>query len=271
MWLGGAPSQLKTSVRRVAITAAAVLTLTSGCSDSSGSSSATETAADASIPTSVAEGESTSPSATDGEATAPSSAPDLPSTVGPEPTGVPGLDDSDPFCASWAVYSGTVQSIGIATAFGGLPTVEVARLEVIAAASLVESVGGIGSRWPAELVGERSVVLTDLVGPFERRAQKAIAALRDAGMSEEELAELAVIWLTGLRERTAEDPVIAVPPLRDDLAAKVDAAAAAFDASATPFADDPSLIVESVEVPLTDAYLSVTCPDLASSGVGDAI
>ncbi|MEQ1700589.1 MAG: hypothetical protein ABMA25_10780, partial [Ilumatobacteraceae bacterium] len=193
------------------------------------------------------------------------------STVAPEPTGVPGIDDAIPFCAAWAVYSGSVQSIGIANAFGGLSSLEIARLEVIAAASLVESVGGIGSNWPGELVGERSVVLTDLVGPFDRRAQKAVTALRDAGMTDDELTELTVIWMTALRERTAEDPVIAVPPLRDDLAAKVDAAAAAFDAAATPFGDDPSLIVESVETPLTDAYLSATCPDLASSGVGDAI
>ncbi len=193
------------------------------------------------------------------------------STLGPEPTGVPGLDAADPFCASWAAYSGTVQSIGIANAFGGLTSVEVARLEVIAAASLIDSIGGIGSRWPAELVGERNVVQTDLVGPFDRRARKAIAGLREAGVTDDELAELATVWFTALRERTAEDPVIVVPPLRDELAANVDAAAAAFDAAVTPFADDPSLVVESVKTPQTDAYLSATCPDLASSGVGDAI
>ena len=193
------------------------------------------------------------------------------STLGPEPTGVPGIDDADPFCAAWAVYSGTVQSIGIATAFGGLPSAELARLEVVSAASLVESVGGIGSRWPADLMGERNVVLNDLVGPFERRAEKAIAALRDAGVTDDELAELAALWRTALARRDAAEPVIAMPRLSDILDAEVAAAAASFDAAVTPFANDPSLVVESVEVPLTDAYLSTTCPDLASSGVGDAI
>jgi hypothetical protein len=192
-------------------------------------------------------------------------------TLAPEPTGVPGIDDPDPFCAAWAVYSGTVQSIAIATAFGGLRSVEVARLEAISAASLVEAVGGIGSDWPAELMGERSVVLTDLIGPYERRAQKAVAALRDAGVTDDELAELAALWRTALAQREAAEPVIAVPPLSDILDAEVSAAAADFDAAVTPFANDPSLVVESVEVPLTDAYLSTTCPDLASSGVGDAI
>ena len=51
-----------------------------------------------------------------------------------EPTGIPGLDDPDAFCAAWAVYSGTLQAIGVAQAFGNLTTAEVARLEVIAAA-----------------------------------------------------------------------------------------------------------------------------------------
>ncbi|MEY2400600.1 MAG: hypothetical protein QOJ08_711, partial [Ilumatobacteraceae bacterium] len=38
-----------------------------------------------------------------------------------------------------------------------------------------------------------------------------------------------------------------------------------------PFAQDPSLVILGVESPLTDAYLVAHCPDLASSGVGDAL
>ena len=45
----------------------------------------------------------------------------------------------------------------------------------------------------------------------------------------------------------------------------------AYDKARTPFAQDPSLAIDGVETPLTDAYLAVHCPDLASSGVGDAL
>jgi hypothetical protein len=276
MWFDGSGVRRPTTACRTATaalaTAALGLAALAGCSEDAATARETAGANASIVVDDSAAATSDAREATAATAGTADTAADMSSsTVAPEPTGVPGIDDSDPFCAAWAVYSGTVQSIGIANAFGGLPSSGIARIEVIAAASLVESVGGIGSRWPAELVGERSTVLTDLVGPFDRRAQKAVAALRDAGVGDDELAELAVVWMTALRERTAEDPVIAVPPLRDDLAAKVDAAAAAFDAAVTPFADDPSLIVESVETPLTDAYLSATCPDLASSGVGDAI
>ena len=55
------------------------------------------------------------------------------------------------------------------------------------------------------------------------------------------------------------------------LASIVGEAATGFDVAVTPFAHDPSLRVDEVEVPATDAYLAAHCPDLASSGVGDAI
>ena len=191
--------------------------------------------------------------------------------IEPEPTGVPGIDDLNPFCASWAVYSSTLQAIGVANAFGELPSVEAVHLELIASASINAAVGGIGSRWPAVLVGERSVVLTDLVGPYGRRAEKALAALRDAGVTDAEIDELQMIWGQALRDRDPAAPVIRMAPLRADLDARVSAAAVAFDAAVTPFADDPSLIVDTVVSPDTDAYLAVTCPELASSGVGDAV
>lgn len=189
----------------------------------------------------------------------------------PEATGVAGIDDPDPFCASWAVYSGTLQTIGIAHAFGGLAGGDLARLELFAAASLIDAVNGIGSRWPAALVAERSVVLSDLVGPFSRRAEKAMSALRAAGLTDDEVAELRIAWRATLRTRDPRAPAAAVPSAPPTLAAKVNSAAAAFDAAVTPFAEDPSLVVDSVSTPLTDSYLGAHCPDLASSGVGDAV
>ena len=55
------------------------------------------------------------------------------------------------------------------------------------------------------------------------------------------------------------------------LQTKLDLAAHAFDAAVTPFAADPSLSIEDVSAPATDAYLAAHCPDLASIGVGDAL
>ena len=52
---------------------------------------------------------------------------------------------------------------------------------------------------------------------------------------------------------------------------KVRAAAGEFDLAVTPFASDPSLVVATVDTPDTDAYLAAQCPDLANSGVGDAV
>ncbi len=194
-----------------------------------------------------------------------------PSTIGPEPTGVAGLDDADPFCAWWAVYSGTVQSIGIAGAFGQVGSADIARLELVAASSVTDAIAGIDASWPASLLAEHDVVLDGLLGPFGRRAGKALDALRTAGVTEAELADLDARWLDALRARDPAEPVIDVPELPEALAEKADAAVAAFDAAITPFVSDPSLVLDGVESPATNAYLAVQCPDLASSGVGDAV
>ena len=192
-------------------------------------------------------------------------------TLAPEPTGVPGLDADDPWCSSWAVYSGTVQAIGIAGAFGELRSVDIAALELMAAASVVAALTGIADRWPGELAAERSAVLDDLLGPFGRRADKALAALRAAGATDDDIGRLGTQWLAALRARDPQNPVIEVQAPTERLASIVGEAATGFDVAVTPFAHDPSLRVDEVEVPATDAYLAGHCPDLASSGVGDAI
>lgn len=244
-----------------------------GCSDDPASGSA---AAGASV---IADDTAGSPSPSDASPTsAPSSqvpattdARATTTTVGPEPTGVPGIDDPNAFCAAWARYSGSLQAIGVAVAFGDLTSLDVARLEVIGAAALTDAVNGIGSRWPAELVGERSIVLAGVVGPYARRAEKALAALVAAGATEDDLAELRLAWLDALRYRDPAMPVIDVPGVPARLGNLIEAAARAFDEGVTPFAQDPSLAASAGDTPATDAYLATTCPDLASSGVGDAI
>jgi hypothetical protein len=188
-----------------------------------------------------------------------------------EPTGVPGLTADDPFCSAWAGYAGTLQALGIAASFGDLSSDRIAALELIAASRLVEAVAAIEGSWPSELDGERRLVTDKRIGPYARRAQAAVDALTDAGVTTAELATLSSTWQSALMARDPEDPVIDVPSIADDLQAKVDAAAVAFDEARTPFAHDPSLATDSVETPLTDAYLVAHCPDLASSGVGDAL
>ena len=169
------------------------------------------------------------------------------------------------------MYAGTLQAIAVAQAFGGLSTMEITRLEMVAAAHLSRSVNGIGANWPPELFGERAVVLTSYVGPFDRRAQKALLILSELGVTEEEIDELAAAWDRALRRRVPEQPVIDVPRLSPRLEEIVTQAAQRFDAAVTPFGDDPSLDVSGVAKPLTDVYLSEHCPDLASIGVGDQV
>lgn len=183
--------------------------------------------------------------------------------------GVPGLLDPDPFCAAWAAYGGTLQAVGLAGAFGGATEDEVARLELIAAPALVDAVTGIGTQWPTELLLERTPVLSNLIGPYGRRAQKAVQALERAGASEAQLSELTDLWRAALRSRRVDDPTVQLPSLGDELQAIVATATAEFASQATPFAKDPSLLVGGVETPLTTSYLATHCPDVASSGIGD--
>jgi hypothetical protein len=188
-----------------------------------------------------------------------------------EPTGVPGLSAGDPFCSAWAGYAGTLQALGIAASFGDLSSDQFAAIELVAATRLVEMVAAIDTSWPSELDGEHDIVMDQRIGPYARRAQAAVDALTAAGVTTAELSTLSSTWQAALVARDPDVPVIDVPSLADDLQAKLDAAALAFDEARTPFSHDPSLATDSVETPLTDAYLVAHCPDLASSGVGDAL
>lgn len=182
-----------------------------------------------------------------------------------------GLDDPDVFCAAWAAYAGSLQAIAVAQAFGDLSSLEGARLEMIAASSLGRAVNRIGANWPAELNHERPVALADLIGPYDRRAQKARELLREMGATDDDLQALADVWMRAMRAQDPNDPVPAISGLSPRLEDIVSRAAVQFDAEVTPFQLDPSLDVTAVSTPLTDVYLADHCPDLASSGVGDQL
>ena len=128
-------------------------------------------------------------------------------------TGVPGLAATDPFCAAWAAYAGTLQALGVAGSFGGLSSDQLAVLELRAAPRLVEAAGAIAATWPAELAAERELVLDRRVGPYARRAQRAVDALVAAGATTDELAAFSASWQQALSTRTQADAVIDLPPL----------------------------------------------------------
>ncbi len=189
----------------------------------------------------------------------------------PGPTGVPGLTAVDPLCSTWASYVGTLQALGTASSFGDLTSDRFAALELIAAPRLVEDAAAIAAAWPPELAAEQTIVVEQRIGPYARRAQRGVETLGSAGVSAAELVTLGAAWEAALLAHDPASPVIEVPPVTDELRAKVEAAGRAYDAAFTPFAQDPSLVVDALPAPETDAYLAAHCPDLAASGVGDAL
>lgn len=188
-----------------------------------------------------------------------------------EPTGAPGIDDADAFCAAWARYSATPQLLIIAANFGPLDPVALARLEVFAAPSVVEAVAQMRATFPADLAVERDAYLGRVVAPVLGRAERATAALVEAGAGDADRRALVEAWLEALRVRDPAEPVPAVAPVDPRLESIVVAAAVAFEATVTPLIDDPSMIPADVSTPLVDAYLRATCPDLSALGIGDDI
>src|SRR4051794_31830462 len=150
----------------------------------------------------------------------------------PHPPRVPGIDATDEFCAAWARYGGTVQIIAVAVNFGELDSVQSATLELESAPTIVGAVAEIGATWPAEVADERDVALDRYLGPYERRAEKAVEALRGAGVDDAGHAMLQSVWAQVLATRNPDEPTVEVE-LTDELAAKIDAGATAFDAAVT--------------------------------------
>ena len=194
-----------------------------------------------------------------------------PASAAPEPTGVPGLTAADPFCAAWAAYAGTLQALGVAASFGNVSGAQLAALELAAAPRLAAVTAAIAASWPAELATEKSVVIEQRIGPYARRAQRAVDALRAGGVTADELASLTTAWQQSLAERDPRVAVIVLSEVPANLQTKLDATGKTWDADVTPFAQDPSLLVGGVATPATDQYLAAHCPDLASIGVGDAL
>ncbi len=128
----------------------------------------------------------------------------------------------------------------------------------------------ITTGWPAELASEHSAAVDGYLGPYARRAAKALDALHGAGMTAAQISELRDEWAHVLATRNPDEPTVVVD-LPPELTTEVDAGATAFDAAVTPWGTDPSLAVNLDAIPKTKLYLAKHCPDLASIGVGDEV
>ncbi|MEO6652566.1 MAG: hypothetical protein ABIP17_07910 [Ilumatobacteraceae bacterium] len=225
---------------------------------------ATGDTVDATISTS---GDSTS--STEGVSTEPTSAPATPDTaigdvaavtVADLPDiGVPGLDSTDAFCASWSRFAGSFQVVAVTAAFGSGPPEQLASLEVASSPVVTDAYGDLLANWPDELSSEQALVADDFLGPFARRLQEARNSLESVGADQATIDAIADAWVAGLARRDPSTPEFTVD-LPDVTWAVIDAAAAEFSSRLVPFTSDPSLITD-VDTPLTKDYLAVSCPD----------
>jgi hypothetical protein len=178
--------------------------------------------------------------------------------------GVPGLDSDDAVCRSWSRFGGSFQVLAVAASFGAGDPERVAALEVIAAPTVTGAYDDLVDNWPDELAGEAELVADDFLGPFARRADRALAALEAAGADAPAQDTIMAAWETALAGRDPADPEIVVA-LPADLEVIVDAAAAEFASQVVPIPSDPSLVTD-VEVPLTEQYFVDNCPDRGTLG-----
>lgn len=187
--------------------------------------------------------------------------------IAPVPdTGVPGIDSDDAFCRSWSEFAGSFQALGLVSAFGD--PAEALRLEVLAAAAVVDAAARLAANLPTELEAEREALLDDFAGPFVRRAERAQAELVDAGVDRPD--DLRAVWLEQLAASGVDDPAMTVVLPRGIDAGGVDAAVAAFAAALPPIVDDPSLITGAT-ITQTEGYLAANCPDQGILGGNDVV
>jgi hypothetical protein len=223
-----------------------------GCSGSDGISAPPE--ASTSIPTRAVE--PTVPESVPVTTEPPVDTVAVPATVPDDP--VPGLDSDDPFCRAWSEFAGSFQALALASSVGADPENAI-RLEVAASGAVMRAIADLDASLPADVAEERDVFLGALLGPFTGRARAARESLTAAGLTGDEVDELADLWLATLSEARSQDPdlVFVVPP--DDQQA-FDDAVASFSVAVVPIDEDPSLVTDA-DAPRTFAYIAGTCPD----------
>lgn len=185
---------------------------------------------------------------------------------------VPGLDSADAFCRGWSEFAGSFQALAFASAAGADGAVDgaaAARLEVVASGAVSAAAQLLADEFPEAIVFERDVFVDDVIGPFARRAGRAIDELLAAGLSSAQIEQLGDAWLEALAVADADeaDVVVAVP---SELIGAVGTATGVFSAGVPPIVADPSLITDAA-TPATLQYLAENCPDQGILGGNDAI
>jgi hypothetical protein len=150
------------------------------------------------------------------------------------------------------------------SSFGSGEPVAVAALEVIASPTVTRAYDDLIANWPEELADEAASVANDYLGPFARRADRALADLEAAGADATAIERIVVAWETVLAGRDASEPDVVVE-LPDDVQAVVDDAASELAAQTFPIPSDESLVTD-VQVPLTEQYFEDNCPDRGTLG-----
>jgi hypothetical protein len=233
--------------------ATVVATPADGSSDSGGTATAS-TVADPSAPGSSG---SSPDSSADSTVAAPIATPV--SIVDVPEVGVPGLDSTDVFCASWSRFAGSFQVVAVTAAFGSGAPQQLAALEVAAAPTVTAAYADLLANWPPALATEHDAVAEDYLGPFERRLAEAFESLAEVGADDATIDAIGDAWLAGLAGRDPSTPEFVVD-LPDGIWETIDEAATLFGTRLVPFGSDPSLVTD-VSTPLTNAYIGASCPD----------
>lgn len=251
--------------------AALVLSLVAGCTGGDDAGGPTTSLVDAAASTTSAGQPAPTASIVDGPRSSAGGIAPTSVTIAPDVTGVAGAGSDVPTCAAFAQINGTFQLLAVAAAFGGVDAVGLARVELVAAPAVVAAADALFATWPAELDTERAVVQDDLLGPIERRAERAVQSLRDAGATDADLGALRGAWTDVLATQARDNPEVEVPSLPGPLEARLTTAARGFADQVTAYAQDPSLMRAGVETPVTDAWLAERCPEVLAGAGGDAV
>ena len=214
--------------------------------------------------------ESTTGDGDSGEQDAATAAPSVVTTVLPTvpEVGVPGIDSADLFCRSWSEFAGTFQALALASSFA-TENLSAQRSEVAASGAIVAAVAGLDEHLPSELEDEREALTVGLVGPMERRAERASAELSAAGLTPEQIDELSEVWLAALVAAGVDEPDIELN-IPTDLESAVEEAVDVFSASVPLISEDPSLVT-AASIPMTEGYIVDNCPDQGTLGGNDVI
>lgn len=183
-------------------------------------------------------------------------------------SGVPGIESDDPLCRGWSEFAGSFQALALLSMSAPDPAAAM-RLEVVAAAAVLDAVATIEETFPTDIAGERELFVNDLLGPFSRRAERLRDELRSAGVDEAGLEMLGARWLESLAAAGVDDPEITVEIPRS-MEPAVEAAVTAAQASIPAIGADPSLVVDP-SAPATMAYIASNCPDRGTLGGNDVI